>query len=240
MIRAAAQVRLQNRVTRLLETTLRVQMTRELRLVLAQATRSIDSDLGMTEVIEQHRERLKAILYSFYAKAFRVAGIKLRRELKAGLLLETKDEAFEIAATEFARRWSAKKVTEIADTTRERLNRAVRRGIEENLSNRELARELRRFVGTSRAVTIARTESHAAAQAGQLDVATASGVVKKKVWVSAEDDRTRPGHAEADGQEVDIDEPFIVDGEELMFPGDPSGSAGNVINCRCAVVYKVK
>jgi len=26
-----------------------------------------------------------------------------------------------------------------------------------------------------------------------------------------------------------------VGGERLMYPGDPSGSAENVINCRCAV-----
>jgi hypothetical protein len=38
---------------------------------------------------------------------------------------------------------------------------------------------------------------------------------------------------------VPIDEPFIVSGEELMYPGDPSGSAGNVINCRCAIGYVV-
>ena len=49
----------------------------------------------------------------------------------------------------------------------------------------------------------------------------------------------RPGHAEADGQEVKIDEPFIVDGESLMYPGDVTGSASNVINCRCTVIGKL-
>ena len=30
-----------------------------------------------------------------------------------------------------------------------------------------------------------------------------------------------------------MDEPFEVDGEQLMYPGDPAGSAGNIINCQC-------
>ena len=54
-----------------------------------------------------------------------------------------------------------------------------------------------------------------------------------KRWVATEDGRTRDEHAEADGQEVPIDEPFVVGGEEMMYPGDISlgASAGNVINC---------
>ena len=63
----------------------------------------------------------------------------------------------------------------------------------------------------------------------------------KREWVSAQDDRTRDtseaDHVDADGQTVGMKEPFTVSGEKLMFPGDPSGSAANVINCRCAVVF---
>jgi len=36
-----------------------------------------------------------------------------------------------------------------------------------------------------------------------------------------------------------MDEPFIIGGESLDYPGDPSGSAANVINCRCSVGYLV-
>jgi uncharacterized protein with gpF-like domain len=43
----------------------------------------------------------------------------------------------------------------------------------------------------------------------------------------------RPGHVAADGQVVNVDEPFLVEGEELMFPRDPNGSPDNTINCHC-------
>ena len=32
---------------------------------------------------------------------------------------------------------------------------------------------------------------------------------------------------------IPLDEAFIVGGEALMYPGDPAGSPGNVINCHC-------
>jgi uncharacterized protein with gpF-like domain len=43
----------------------------------------------------------------------------------------------------------------------------------------------------------------------------------------------RPGHLAADGQVVDVDQPFIVEGEALMFPRDPAGSPENTIGCHC-------
>ncbi|MBI4251000.1 MAG: hypothetical protein HY618_00940 [Candidatus Tectomicrobia bacterium] len=46
----------------------------------------------------------------------------------------------------------------------------------------------------------------------------------------------RQAHIDADGQTVPVDKPFIVDKEPLMFPADPAGSPGNVINCGCVSV----
>ena len=83
-----------------------------------------------------------------------------------------------------------------------------------------------------RTEAIARTETVRASNAGTLETFVDWGV-KEKEWLSTKDDRVRIEHLEVDGQVVPIDEPFIVGGEELMYPGDASGSAGNVINCRC-------
>jgi len=53
--------------------------------------------------------------------------------------------------------------------------------------------------------------------------------------VVARTETTRPSHRAADGQTVPLTEPFRVDNETLQFPGDPRGSAGNVIQCRCTL-----
>lgn len=58
------------------------------------------------------------------------------------------------------------------------------------------------------------------------------------VWNAVMDERTRDDHADADQQVVNLGDPFEVGGEELMYPGDPAGSDGNVINCRCWLTYE--
>ncbi len=57
-------------------------------------------------------------------------------------------------------------------------------------------------------------------------------------WVSQEDERVRPTHAMADGQTVPINQPFIVGGYQLLFPGDDSLGADikETILCRCVEV----
>jgi hypothetical protein len=53
------------------------------------------------------------------------------------------------------------------------------------------------------------------------------------IWNAEIDDRTRQDHLDADGQEVNYNESFIVGGESLLYPGDPAGSAEQTENCRC-------
>ena len=54
-------------------------------------------------------------------------------------------------------------------------------------------------------------------------------------WVDAGDDRVRDGHHSEEVDDVGLNDPFIVNDEALMCPGDPAGSDGNTINCRCVV-----
>ena len=58
-----------------------------------------------------------------------------------------------------------------------------------------------------------------------------------KEWIASFDDRTRTTHAEVDGNEVSANDTFMVGGAQMMFPGDPSAPASEVINCRCSVAY---
>ena len=60
----------------------------------------------------------------------------------------------------------------------------------------------------------------------------------RKTWVTMGDSKVRPHHQAANFQTVPENEPFIVMGENLMFPGDTSLGASliNVSNCRCTKV----
>lgn len=91
----------------------------------------------------------------------------------------------------------------------------------------------------NRAATIARTEAAAAYNAAAIRAMrieeTVNGEKLQKVWVATMDERTRDTHFAADGQRVDSDQSFTVGGVPLTQPGDPSGPAEEVINCRCSV-----
>ena len=156
------------------------------------------------------------------------------------------EPGFEAGMGTYIRKNAGRKVTEVTDTTKARIAILVQHGINDGLTNAEVASSIRQaglIDSAYRSSMIARTESHSAANAGSLQSAAESDVVKEKEWISTEDERTRDGENSdfdhTNVANVGIDEPFIVSGEELMYPGDPSGSAGNIINCRCAIGYVV-
>jgi len=80
---------------------------------------------------------------------------------------------------------------------------------------------------------IARTTMTAANNAGDESAWRQSGVVEGATWATAIDGRERDEHRFAHGQYRALGERFEVGGELLDYPGDPSGSPGNIINCRC-------
>jgi len=85
---------------------------------------------------------------------------------------------------------------------------------------------------------LVRTEATSAANFATLKSANtifpAADMMKE--WIASFDDRTRSTHAEAGASEpVPQNEPFMVGGALMMYPGDPSGPASEVINCRCSI-----
>jgi len=57
----------------------------------------------------------------------------------------------------------------------------------------------------------------------------------KKRWLATLDSHTRDAHADLDGKEADIDEPFNSILGPIMYPGDPDAVPANVYNCRCTL-----
>ena len=109
------------------------------------------------------------------------------------------------------------------------------------LGTAEQARILRRqFDGYSKyqAERFIKTETTAISNRAILESATTIFPPDQlyKEWSTALDGRERDSHRAADGQSVPYNQPFIVQGEELMQPGDRNGSASNVVNCRCAAI----
>jgi SPP1 gp7 family putative phage head morphogenesis protein len=93
----------------------------------------------------------------------------------------------------------------------------------------------------TKAITVVRTEAHRVQNDGRLQSmqhAEKKGLQLQKMWVASLDDRTRKSHAKLDGQVVDIDKPFVVDGHKAMAP-NKFGRPELDINCRCKIVERV-
>ena len=115
------------------------------------------------------------------------------------------------------------------------ITQEISRGIASSLPYRDIARNIGNVSGAplSRAKTIARTEGHRIQQMSTVDAqqaAKAKGADVVKQWDAALDGRTRDSHRRVDGEIRELDEKFS---NGLMFPGDPNGSAAEVVNCRC-------
>jgi len=134
----------------------------------------------------------------------------------------------------------------INDTTnkkiQERISKTLSEGLEENMSIADITEKVVLEVGdlfdsmsVGRAKNIAQTEITGALNYGALESYKEAGIEYKE-WIDVGDDKVRDGHRASVVKIVKIDEPFIVDGEELMYPGDPNGSASNICECRCTHV----
>jgi HK97 family phage portal protein len=87
---------------------------------------------------------------------------------------------------------------------------------------------------------IARTTLCGATGNADIEAWKQSEVVSGSTWISALiPDRSRDAHMEAHGQTAPLGGVFNVGGESLSYPGDPTGSPGNIINCLCVLVPEV-
>lgn len=135
---------------------------------------------------------------------------------------------------------AARKVKLVGDATKSIIRRVIRRLVDEGGSYKVIAEGIREKAGDmnlSRAMRIARTEVHAASTYAVNESVKSTRVKFDREWVSILDERTREDHRKANGQRRGMDEPFDVGGEHLRFPGDPKGSAKNIIQCRCVLIY---
>jgi len=137
------------------------------------------------------------------------------------------------------------RITSISENTRRKIRKIVLDGQIEGLGQERIGRNIRKQMSEPftryRSAMIARTETHNAANYANYSSAKNVGLPMKKRWVSTADDRTRSHHANMNGVEVDIDEPFLVTYKGVVYKmqhaGDPNGGAGNLINCRCVILY---
>lgn len=166
---------------------------------------------------------------------------------KSGLMVyERKDteSLFDLAVRRFIEMFAAKEVRLQSETTKSLIKTAILTGETEGENRREVAKRILGAAGGAvskrRAMVIARTETHSAANYAQKYAGIAATGEDGSEWVSAEDSRVRATHAAADGQKVKGGDLFNVGGYKCQYPGDPSLPGSERINCRCTTAFVFK
>ena len=185
--------------------------------------------------------QIKDMYKEIYTKLCEPQYKRTQRQLKA-------DIDFESVIMQWLNTNAGLRIVSVHSTLIEAIIKVIADGYENNLSVAEITRNLQNKFGwfKAQALRIARTETTTATNLATYLAAEKSDYELHQTWISAQDNRTRRppkspfDHLDMNGVTVDANRPFFVGGEELEYPGDPNGASGNIINCRCKVVFTVK
>ena len=132
------------------------------------------------------------------------------------------------------------KVQGIDETTAEKVRNLLANILGQNLSRRDQAKLFEQTLNDpafnrARSLVIARTESTTAANFGINMGAESSDYEVVKFWINTRDARTRRSHLAMTKDRIAINQPFIVGGIPMMYPGEVGAPAKEVVNCRCVM-----
>jgi len=204
------------------------------------------AETGAVPTVPDHQRNINEIMQGLASASIRVFSRRVLDAQRADcMVIERKDFADTVAR--LALRYIMlegfrRKIVNISDTTRNQIIAQVQRGFDAGMGQEGVARFIADNVAgiaRTRARVIARTETHGAANYGAYGAAEETGLVLRKEWIAAEDERTRDDHADMDGTVIGKDDLFDFGGYSLAYPGDPSGPAEGIINCRCALGWVV-
>lgn len=195
-----------------------------------------DGQAAAEHYIREQQSELERLFTAAYKSTINDAAA-----IKAEQIRAVQFASFDMLVDQFIRANALIKSTIVSDTTLNLFRRVIADASKNGGTINEIAAaisgKMPQYSGY-RAQMIARTEVHGAANFANHTVAAESGIELLKSWLSAEDDVTRPWHAEMDSKPpIPLNDYFNVDGDQMMYPGDQNGSPRNVINCRCTEVH---
>lgn len=202
------------------------------------------------ETILNHFRRIENDLKLLYRTAGSISAerqfTRLLKSRWVTYVTKQPQDEFERLLQQFIDSNSFEKANEIAATSIDELRLILSQGLGDGLSSDEISKlivdKFKNQLALSRTIRIVRTETHNALMFANLESTKILNddlnLGLRKEWVAVEDDdRTREDHVIADGQVVAMEDTFTVGSDQMLRPGDPTASAGNVINCRCALAF---
>lgn len=207
-------------------------------------------------ILPQMARDLQAVLTELWTESIRQTYAVFTEEYADGFPAAKADDLLTNLIENYINGYRPGIAQQILDTTQRQIRASLSGGLLAGQAADEVYAELLETLpGVSgiRGLLVSRTEIHSATQFASWQFARRSSVRLRKVWNSVNDLRTRDfgeggkisafNHRVMDQSSVGVDDHFLVPRvgggfEHLMFPGDPRGSAGNIINCRCIQLYE--
>lgn len=177
-------------------------------------------------------------------------GLKYGKHVNRDIEMETKaayplfSDKFIKWVTDYFTGAGGNKVVTLTKTMTKRVMTQISNAQKEGLTQSQMIREVEKNVTKSTfyrsgVMRIVRTESLTAMNTAKQISFDESDIKVNKEWILGGSANHRIEHVEMDGVQVPNNEKFTLpSGEKLKYPGDPNGSAGEIINCSCSFGYK--
>ena len=191
--------------------------------------------------LKKENGKIRAINHTFFDKGSELGIRQAAAEagiIGAELVNQFVETAKRSAAIRRALLIQSQKIEGINRVTQRLVANSLQEGLKAGEGLPDLTNRIKEILGgtPARAQSVARTQVGSAVSSGRHE-----GIKRAKfenhVWLDAHDNNVRDLHKDAGKRYaapgIPIDEAFWVGGEALMHPGDPAGSAANIINCRC-------
>jgi len=160
---------------------------------------------------------------------------------------------FERNLAEYGRTKAGKRITNITGTTQERIEEVVQQattqaiseglGIAEtrNLILDTILQDYKEFT-PQRARLIAQTEMITASNQAAMEGARSTGMEFRKFWSTSGKGNSRQSHVNAEQESIDkngLREDEKFESTDMLYPGDPEGTADEVCNCHCQLLTEI-
>jgi HK97 family phage portal protein len=138
-------------------------------------------------------------------------------------------------AVEYLTNQTQQFAVEVSQVTWKKVVNTLRDGVAKGEAYAQLVDRVKKAMDVQRSLAgnTAQTEVNAAFNGGTDLGLQQSEVVLTKKWLTGPN--PRPDHAAANGQEVKVNQKFVVGNESISFPGDPSASNAQRCNCNCSL-----
>lgn len=219
---------------------------------------------GVPPAMENWQSFFEEMLLSHYQATSDVFSRRMRDQLDL-TITEDEEQQINTALAIFFANEASSSAERITQTNNEQATQAVQRTRSQEIADVEngeapyneatraaVSTNIFRNLVLARVVTIATTETQAAAEASKLvesdvvnyrrptinnAVVSSLEVNGDKTWTAILDSVTRATHVDADNQTVAASSFFIIGGYRMQFPGDRRAPIEEWINCRCCAIY---